>query len=79
MKMKDETLMAVGMLSLTVSLALHVFFEFSYMGFSVSDFLEGVLIGLFLTKNLGYLVRRRMAQRSKARGSMQDDGFGVVI
>jgi hypothetical protein len=62
MKLKDETLMAVGMLSITLSVILRVFFEMSYMGFSITDFLEGVFVGMSMTTNLAYLVRRRLAQ-----------------
>jgi len=32
---------------------------FEYSGFSVSDFIEGVLIGLALVMNLTYLIRLR--------------------
>ena len=62
MKLRDEKLMAVGMFSLTLSMILHVFFEMSYMGFSVTDFLEGVFIGISMTTNLAYLIRRRVAK-----------------
>ena len=79
MKLKDETLMAVGMFSLTLSVVIRVFFDMSYMGFSVTDFLEGVLVGISMTTNLAYLVRRRLAQRNDANGSISEDGVGMVI
>ncbi len=79
MKLKDETLMAVGMISLTLSVIIRVFFEMSYMNFSITDFLEGVFVGISMTTNLAYLVRRRLAQRNDANGSIRDDGVGMVI
>jgi hypothetical protein len=79
MKFKDETLMAVGMISLILSVILRVFFEMSYMGFSITDFLEGVLVGLSLATNLAYLFRRRVARRNDANGSIIDDGVGMMI
>jgi hypothetical protein len=79
MKLKDETLMAVGMLSLTLSVILRVSFEMNYMGFSVTDFLEGVFAGISMTTNLAYVVRRRLAQRNDANGSIRDDGVGMMI
>ena len=79
MKLRDETLMAVGMFSLALSIVIRVFFEVSYMGFSVTDFLEGVFTGLSMTTNLAYLVRRRLAQRNDVKGSIREDGVGVVI
>jgi hypothetical protein len=79
MKLKNETLMAVGMFSLTLSLVIRVFFDMSYMGFSVTDFLEGLFVGISMTTNLVYLVRRRLAQRNDANGSISEDGVGVVI
>ena len=79
MKLRDETLMAVGMFSLALSIVIRVFFEVSYMGFSVTDFLEGVFTGMSMTTNLAYLVRRRLAQRNDVKGSIREDGVGVVI
>jgi hypothetical protein len=79
MKLKNETLMAVGMFSLTLSLVIRVFFDISYMGFSVTDFLEGLFVGISMTTNLAYLVRRRLAQRNDANGSISEDGVGMVI
>jgi hypothetical protein len=79
MKLKNETLMAVGMFSLMLSIVIHVFFDVSYMGFSVTDFLEGVFTGMSMTANLAYLVRRRLAQRNDLKGSIREDGVGIAI
>jgi hypothetical protein len=39
------------------------FLHFEYSGFSVSDFVEGVLIGVSLVLNLTYLIRMRLKKR----------------
>jgi len=59
MKLKDDTLHAIGMISLSLGILVGRFLHFEYLGFSVSDFVEGVLIGLSLVLNLTYLIRRR--------------------
>ncbi len=59
MVLKDETLLAIGMISMAVGILIGRFVYFEYLGFSVSDFLEGILIGLALVMNLTYLIRYR--------------------
>jgi len=59
MQLKDETLMAIGMMSLALGILIGRFLTFEYAGFSVTDFVEGVLIGLSLTMNVAYLIRIR--------------------
>ena len=59
MQLKDETLMAKGMLSLALGILIGRFLTFEYAGFSVTDFVEGVLIGLSLAMNVAYLIRIR--------------------
>jgi len=59
MQLKDETILSIGMLSMAVGILIGRFLHFEYAGFSVTDFLEGVLVGLSLVMNLTYLVRRR--------------------
>jgi len=59
MQLKDETILSIGMLSMAVGILIGLFLHFEYAGFSVTDFLEGVLVGLSLVMNLTYLVRRR--------------------
>jgi hypothetical protein len=58
MKLKDETILSIGMFSLTIGILVGRFTYFEYFGFSVSDFLEGVLYGLSLVMNLFYLVNK---------------------
>ena len=59
MVLKDETMLAIGMISMALGILIGRFLPFEYSGFSVSDFLEGVLIGLSLVMNLAYLISRR--------------------
>ncbi len=59
LQLKDENLLAVGMVSLALGVLIGRFLYFEYLGFSVTDFVEGVLVGLSLVMNITYLVRRR--------------------
>jgi hypothetical protein len=57
--LKDETMLAIGMISIALGILIGRFVHFEYSGFSVSDFIEGVLVGLSLVMNLAYLISRR--------------------
>lgn len=59
MLLKDETLLSVGMISLALGILIGRFLQFEYLGFAVTDFAEGVLVGLSLVMNVAYLVRKR--------------------
>ena len=59
MPLKDETMLSVGMVSMALGILIGRFLHYEYSGFSVSDFLEGVLIGISLVMNLTYLIRVR--------------------
>jgi len=59
MPLKDETMLSVGMVSMALGILIGRFLHYEYLGFSVSDFLEGVLIGISLVMNLMYLIRMR--------------------
>jgi len=59
MQLKDENMLAVGMISLALGILIGRFLHFEYSGFSVTDFVEGVLVGLSLVMNLTYLVMKR--------------------
>jgi hypothetical protein len=59
MVLKDEAVLAIGMISMALGILIGRFVYFEYSGFSVSDFIEGVLIGLALVMNLTYLIRLR--------------------
>jgi hypothetical protein len=63
MMVRDETLLALGMLSMSASILIKTFFKLSYMNFSISDFLEGLFVGLSLVLNLTYLVRLMREKR----------------
>jgi len=58
MQLKDETMLAIGMMSMALGILIGRFVHFEYSGFSVSSFVEGLLVGLSLVMNLAYLIRR---------------------
>jgi hypothetical protein len=64
MHLKDETMLSVGMISLALGILIGRFLHFEYSGFSVSDFVEGTLIGLSLVMNLAYMIRQRSKKYS---------------
>jgi hypothetical protein len=57
MQLKNETMLAIGMISMALGILIGRFVKLEYSGFSVSDFVEGVLVGLSLVMNLVYLIR----------------------
>ena len=59
MLLKDENILALGMLSLSLGILVGRFVHFEVPGFSVSDFIEGVLTGFSLVLNLTYMIRAR--------------------
>jgi hypothetical protein len=59
MPLKDESILAMGMLSMALGILIGRFLHLEYSGFSVTDFTEGILTGLSLVLNLVYLIRRR--------------------
>ncbi len=61
---RSENVLALGMISLSLGILIGRFLHFEYLGFSVTDFIEGVLTGLSLVMNLTYLVRYSRSQRS---------------
>jgi len=58
MEFKDETILSIGMTSLAIGILVGRFTHFEYSGFSISDFVEGVLTGVSLVMNLFYLVKK---------------------
>ena len=58
MQLKDETLLSIGMISIALGILIGRFVSFEISGFSVSDFVKGMLVGLSLVMNLAYLLRR---------------------
>jgi hypothetical protein len=62
MRLSDERMLSIGMISLAIGILIGRFLYFEIAGFSVSDFVEGILIGLSLVMNIAYLVRKRKAQ-----------------
>jgi hypothetical protein len=58
MGLKAETMLAIGMISMALGILIGRFVHIEVSGFSVSDFVEGILVGLSLTMNLAYLILR---------------------
>jgi len=59
MPLNDEKILAIGTISLALGILIGRFLHFEYSGFSVTDFAEGILIGVSLVMNITYLIRRR--------------------
>jgi len=59
MPLKDENILAMGMISMALGILIGRFLHFEYSGFSVTDFIEGILTGLSLVLNLTYMIRNR--------------------
>ena len=59
MLLKDESMLAIGMISLALGLIIGRFLHFEYAGFAVTDFLEGVFVGLSIVMNVVYLIKVR--------------------
>ena len=73
MQLSDERTLAIGTISLAIGFLIQLLFglplwlgfligrflHFEYAGFAVTDFVEGVLIGLSLVMNVTYLIRKR--------------------
>ncbi|MDH5733734.1 MAG: hypothetical protein OEY88_08130 [Candidatus Bathyarchaeota archaeon] len=62
MKLKNEDILALGMISLTLGVFIGLiskYLDLHYLDFSISSFLEGLFFGLSLVLNLAYLIRRR--------------------
>ena len=57
--LKDENILAVGMMSMSIGILIGRFTHFEYSGISISDFVEGILTGVSLVLNLAYMIRRR--------------------
>ena len=55
MRLMDETILSIGMMSLAVGILVGRFSHFEFSNFAISDFVEGVLTGVSLVMNLYYL------------------------
>ena len=59
MELGDERILSIGMISLAIGILIGRFLHFEYAGFSITDFTEGILVGISIVMNLTYLIRRR--------------------
>jgi hypothetical protein len=57
--LKDENILALGMISMSLGILIGRFTYFEYLGFGISNFLEGVLTGLSLALNITYMIKKR--------------------
>lgn len=64
MRLSDERMLAIGTISLALGILIGRFVYFEYAGFSVTSFIEGVLIGISLVMNIAYLIRKRKTPNS---------------
>ena len=62
MELSDERILSIGMISLAIGILIGRFLYFEIAGFSVTDFVEGILIGVSLVMNIAYLIRKRKKQ-----------------
>ena len=59
LRLKDENILAIGMISIALGILIGRFLHFEYLGFSVTDFVEGLLVGISLATNITYLYIKR--------------------
>ncbi len=59
MPLKNESILAIGMISMSLGILIGRFLHFEYASFSITAFAEGILVGLSLVMNLTYLIRIR--------------------
>lgn len=72
----ENTLLAAGMLSITLSILIGSLNVESF-GFSVSDFVRGILIGISLALHTTFLIRRRH-WRSRKHGDPEGNTLEFV-
>jgi len=79
--LKDENILAVGMMSRAIGQLVGRFTHLEYLGFVISDFIEGNLTNLSLTLNLAYMIRKRKRQRERSHvlGMTPYAGFPVSL
>ncbi|MGD9130426.1 MAG: hypothetical protein PVH73_02495 [Candidatus Bathyarchaeota archaeon] len=59
MALKDESILAIGAISMAIGILIDRFLHFEFSGFSVSAFSKGVFTGLSSVMNITYLIRLR--------------------
>ena len=58
MGINDETILSIGMISLSIGILIGRFTSYEVSGFSISDFVEGTLTGVSLAIYLYYFVKK---------------------
>ena len=64
MYLKNETMLAIGMISLALGVLIGEFLHFEYSGILISNFLEGFFVGLSIVMTLAYMVRTRKNKKA---------------
>ncbi len=64
MQLKNETMLAIGVISIALGVLIGKFTHFEYGGILVSDFLEGFFVGLAIVMTLAYMVRVRIGNKT---------------
>ena len=59
MKLSDERILSIGMISLALCILIGRFLNFEYEGISITAVVEGILIGVSIAMNIAYLIRKR--------------------
>lgn len=62
MQFNDDRILAIGGISLALGILIGRFLDFELAGYSITAFVEGILLGLSLVMNIAYLLRRRTKQ-----------------
>ena len=62
--LKNETMLAIGLISLALGVLIGEFFHFEYGGILISNFLEGFFVGLAIVMTLAYMVRVRTNKKT---------------
>ncbi len=57
--LKTNYMLTIGMTSMALGILVGRFVQFEFAGFSVSSFVEGILIGVSITMNLAYMIRTK--------------------
>lgn len=57
MVLTNKTVLTIGITSFTIAILLRYIFYDNFLGGSILDFIEGVIIGLSFTMNLFFLIK----------------------
>ena len=64
MYLKNEAMLAIGLISLALGVLIGEFLHVEYGGILISNFLEGLFVGLAIVMTLAYMVRMRSNKKT---------------